>query len=116
MRRLILAMQISFDGFVEGPHGDLSWIKTDDEKQWEDTFEMLQTVDLLILGRVMYPGYRDYWKNALHDPKASANEVRYANFAASTPHIVFSTRMHNPDWSNTSVIRGNVVEEIKKLK
>jgi dihydrofolate reductase len=116
MRKLILSMQISLDGFIEGPHGDMSWIKTDDEEQWEDTFEMLQSVDLLILGRVMFSDYRDYWKNALNNPNASANDARYARYAADTPHIVFSSRMHNPDWSNTSVVRGNVIEEIKKLK
>lgn len=116
MRKLILSMQMSLDGFVEGPHGDMSWVKKDDQEQWEDTFDMLQSVDVLVLGRVMYPAYRDYWKHALVDPDASAEEVRYARFAAETPHLVFSNRMQNPDWSNTTVIRGHVLEEIKKLK
>jgi dihydrofolate reductase len=116
MRKLILNMQVSLDGYIEGPNGDMSWIKTDDVEQWDDLFDMLENVDLLLLGRVMFPEYRDYWKNALTDPKASANEVRYAQFAAKTPHIVFSNRMQNPDWSNSTVVRGHLNTEIKKLK
>jgi dihydrofolate reductase len=116
MRKLILKMQVSLDGFIEGAQGDMSWLNTDDPDQWDDLFDMLENVDLLLLGRVMFPEYRDYWKNALTDPKASANEVRYAQYAAKTPHIVFSSRMQNPDWSNSTVVRGHVVGEIKKLK
>ena len=109
-------MQMSLDGYIEGPQGDMTWVNTKDDEQWEDTFEMLETVDLVILGRVMFSDYRDFWKKALTNPDATPTEARYARFAANTPHIVFSTRMQNADWFNTSVIRGNVVEEIKKLK
>lgn len=116
MRKLILNMQISVDGFIEGPQGDMSWIKTDDLDQWDDLFDMLENVDLLILGRVMFSEYRDYWKNALTDPKASASEVRYARYAAKTPHVVVSTRMQNADWSNTTIVRDHLNTEIKKLK
>ena len=116
MRKLILKMQVSLDGFIESAKGDMSWMNTDDPDQWDDLFDVLENVDLLLLGRVMFPEYRDYWKNALTDPKASVNEVRYAQYAAKTPHIVFSSRMQNADWSNSTVIRGHVVGEIKKLK
>jgi dihydrofolate reductase len=116
MRKLILSIQMSLDGFIEGPQGDISWIKTNDDDEWEDYFDMLQSVDLLVLGRVTFPDYRDHWKNALTSVQASANEVQYAQYAANTPHIVFSSRMHNPDWSNTTVIKGNVIGEIKRLK
>ena len=116
MRKLILKMQVSLDGFIEGPNGDMSWIKKEDKDLWEDLFEMLESVDLFLLGRVMYPEYRDYWKQALTNPRASANEVAYARLAQKTKHIVFSKTMSDPQWENTQIISGDVAAEVTKLK
>jgi dihydrofolate reductase len=116
MRKLVLSMQVSLDGYVEGPNGDMRWMQTDDGEQWDDVFEMLQSVDLMILGRVMFPEYRDYWKHAPTNPKASANEVAYARLAEKTKHIVFSSTMTDPQWSNTQIINGQVAHEIAKIK
>lgn len=55
MRKIIAALQTSLDGFIERPHGELDWAMTDDEETWRDIFEMLESVDTRILGRVMYP-------------------------------------------------------------
>jgi dihydrofolate reductase len=116
MRKLILSMQVSLDGFIEGPNGDMSWLHKDDKEQWQDLFEMLQSVDLFLLGRVMFPDYRNYWKQALTNPQASPNEVAYAQLAEKTKHIVFSATMDEPAWENTQIINGDVAEEIAKLK
>jgi len=35
----------------------------DDEDVWNDTFQSLQSTDTLVLGRVMYPAYEQYWLN-----------------------------------------------------
>src|ERR1700712_417296 len=116
MRKLILSMQVSLDGFIEGENGDVSWIKHDDDEQWESLFEMLDSVDLFLLGRVMYPDYRDYWINALTDPKASKNELEYARLADKTQHIVFSNTIKDSGWHNTEIVSGSAVEEVRKLK
>jgi dihydrofolate reductase len=117
MRKLILAMQMSLDGFIEGPHGDMSFLETDVSDLWGDLFEMLEEIDLLLLGRVMYPGYRSYWKDCLANPeKHLAEEVRYARWAEKAQHIVFSQTMTDPEWANTRIEKGPVVETIAKLK
>jgi dihydrofolate reductase len=116
MRKLILAMQTSLDGYIEGPNGDMSWLDTDDDEQWQDLFEMLQSVDLFLLGSNMFPDYRNYWKQALSSPKASENEVAYAKLAEKRKHIVFSSTMQDPGWENTQIITGDVAEEVLKLK
>jgi dihydrofolate reductase len=51
MRKLIAALQIFVDGFIEGPNGELDWAMADDEETWKD----VESVDTCILGRVMYP-------------------------------------------------------------
>jgi dihydrofolate reductase len=55
MRKIIAALRVSVDGFIEGPNGELDWAKANDDETWNDVFEMLASVDTCILGRVMYP-------------------------------------------------------------
>jgi dihydrofolate reductase len=118
MRKLILCMQVTLDGYVEGPKGDMSWMQPDDDEAWDDLFGMLSnTVDLFLLGRGMWPEYRDYWKKALAEPdKFSVNELKYAQLAERTQHVVFSKTLKNSGWENTCVNHGNLAEEIKKIK
>jgi dihydrofolate reductase len=49
MRKIIAALQISVDGFIEGSNGELNWAMADDEESWKDLFEMLEAVDTCIL-------------------------------------------------------------------
>jgi dihydrofolate reductase len=109
-------MQVSLDGFIEGQGGDSSWIVKDDPTVWEDLFSMLQSVDLFLLGRVMWPDYRNYWKQALTSSTASSNELAYAKLAEKTKHVVFSQTLQDPGWENTTIIKGSVVEEVAKIK
>jgi dihydrofolate reductase len=60
MRKIIAALQMSVDGFIEGPNGELDWAMADDEETWRDFNETLSSVDTFILGRVMYPAYEQY--------------------------------------------------------
>jgi dihydrofolate reductase len=117
MRKLILAMQVSLDGFVEAPNGDMSWMQPDDNEQWDNMFAMLlKNVDLFLLGRGMWADYRDYWKKALVDSNFSPNEVKFAKLAERTPHIVFSKTLKDAGWENTTINSGDVVDEVKKIK
>jgi dihydrofolate reductase len=65
-RKIIAALQVSVDGFIEGPNGEMDWVM-EDKETWRDVFEMLASVDTLILGRKMYPGYEQYWLAVLAD-------------------------------------------------
>jgi dihydrofolate reductase len=116
MRKIILAMSVSVDGFIEGPNHDMSWMRADSPEDWDDLFKMLESVDLLLLGGGMFAEYRDYWKQALTSPKASGGELKYAQWAEKHKHIVFSKSIKNPQWENTSMNTGNVAEEVKKIK
>lgn len=123
MRKIIAALQVTLDGFIEGPNGELDWAMTDDEGTWNDMFEMLESVDACVLGRVMYPNYEQYWRAILADltgilpfsGKAPAkNEIAYARFADKTPHYVLSRKLESVDWATTRIIRD--LEDIRKLK
>jgi dihydrofolate reductase len=99
MRKIIAALQVSVDGFIEGPNGELDWAMAEDEETWEDVFETLSHVDTFILGQKMYPGYEQYWLAVLANPDgilpfsgrpSTRNEIDYARLADRTPHIVLS--------------------------
>jgi dihydrofolate reductase len=123
MRKIIAALQVSMDGFVEGPNGELDWAMAKDEETWSDIFEMLTHVDTFILGRIMYPAYEQYWLAILANPagilpfsgrSASKNEIIYARLADKMPHIVLSKTLDKVAWKTTRIVRE--VEEIRRLK
>src|SRR4030095_14794756 len=96
MRKIIGALVVGLDGFIEGPTGELYWVET-----WEDTFDLLPQIDTCILGRRMYPGYEQYWSAILANPEgilpftgkvASKREIEYAHLAEVA-------------WNNTRIVR-----------
>src|SRR5262245_38256139 len=117
MRKIIAALVVSVDGFIEGPNGELDWVES-----WEDPFDLLPQIDTCILGGRMYPGYEQYWGAILKDPTgvlpftgkvASQGEIDYARFAEKTPHIVLSTTLDNVTWKNTRIVR--TIQDIRAL-
>lgn len=108
-RRIIAALQVSLDGLIEGPNGELDWIGS-----WEDTFDLLPAIDTCVLGGGMYPGYEQYWLAILANPEGvqpltgkrpSKGEVEYARFADRTPHVVLSRTLDTAVWKTTRIVR-----------
>jgi dihydrofolate reductase len=123
MRKIIAALQVSVEGYIEGPNGEFDWAMAEDEETWRDVFEMLEGVDTFILGGVMYPAYEQYWLAVFANPDgplpltgaaATENEIKYARLADKTPHIVLSTTLDKVEWKTTRIVRD--VEEIKRIK
>jgi dihydrofolate reductase len=109
MRKIICAIQLSLDGFIEGPDGELDWIEN-----WEDSYGLMAQVDTCVLGAGMYPGYEQYWSAVLAAPDAplpfsgkpaTAGEIDYAKWARGTPHVVLSKSMQNAAWQSTRIVR-----------
>lgn len=117
-RKIIAALQVSLDGLIEGPAGEVDWIDN-----WDDPFDVLPEIDTCILGGGMYPGYQSYWRFILAHPtgvvpltgrRPSEEEVAYARFADRTPHVVLSKTLDRVDWETARIARD--VEEIRQLK
>lgn len=110
-------MQLSLDGYVEGPPGnEMNWFPTEEHDLWIDMFKMLESVDTMITGRKMSEGYYDYWNAALTDPKAPEDHVNYARIADKTPHLIFSKTWDTVKWKNATVVKGSIDEEVAKLQ
>jgi dihydrofolate reductase len=110
-------MRITVDGYIEDPEGRIDWVES-----WEDEYDLLDRVDLAVLGSGMYSIYEQYWTAALN-PKGklpfsgkepTPGEVAYANWAVRTPHIVVSRKPLNVNWKNTRVVSD--LEKVRELK
>ena len=109
MRKLILAMFISLDGYIEGPNGEMvppAW-SDDLEKNWSGA--NLEMAGAILYGRACYEGMSYYWQS----PSADASISRRL---AALPKFVVSATMQHTSWDNSTILSGDLAAEIKKLK
>ncbi|HEV2921756.1 MAG TPA: dihydrofolate reductase family protein, partial [Actinomycetota bacterium] len=111
MRKLYSFMVVTLDGFYEGPNGEFDWPNVDEEFN-EFGIEQLNDTDLLLFGRVTYEGMAGYWPT----PAARQDDPVVAELMNTLPKVVVSTTLASADWNNSTLVRGNVAEEITKLK
>ncbi|MHA4847339.1 dihydrofolate reductase family protein [Flavitalea antarctica] len=115
MRKLVLFMHVSLDGFAADADSGLGWISYDSELQ-QYANGIVNTVGSPVYGRVTYELMAGYWPTVLNDPNASENSKAHARWVDQATKIVFSRTMKSADWNNTIVINDNIAEEINQLK
>jgi dihydrofolate reductase len=116
VRKLLLFMMVSANGFYERGLGaddwrNIDWHNVDDEFT-AFAVEQLEAVDTLVFGRVTYEGMASYWPT----PEAIADSPETAEKMNSLPKIVVSTTLDRADWNNTRVIKGDLREAFSRLK
>jgi dihydrofolate reductase len=109
MRKLKLQVQISVDGYIAGPSGEMDWM----EWNWDDELkqyvkELTEPVDCIVLGRKLAEGFIPYW--------ASNAEQEGADKINSTKKVVFTKTLDKSIWDNTVLAKGDLSDEIIKLK
>jgi dihydrofolate reductase len=114
MGRIVVTEFVSVDGVVEAPSGTedfqrVGWIDEFTRGPEGDTFKFDETMasDALLLGRVTYEGFAPVWPQV---------EGEFADKFNSMPKYVVSSTLEHPDWNNTTVLRGDVVDEVTRLK
>lgn len=114
MRKVILSLSISVDGFIEGPERQIDWHLVDEELHSYFNAR-LAPMGAFLQGRVTYELMTDFWPTADADPSASAAVVEFARIWREMPKIVYSTTLERAD-STTTIQREVVLEEIQALK
>ncbi len=110
-RKIILFNMVSLDGFFEGPDRNIDWHNVGEEfNDFAD--DQLNSADGLIFGRVTYQLMAQYWPT----PAAIANDPVIANQMNRIPKFVFSKTLDQAEWSNTRLVKGDLAEEVAKLK
>ena len=121
MRKVILSMQMTLDGFSTGPNDEMDYLPPfTNEMMWKDLHQEmwrnLETADTFILGRRTYQIWEKYWPTAANKPKSTESDKRFSRFADETQKIVISNTLDRVEWKNTRLIKDNNTEEIQKLK
>ncbi len=107
MRRILVKNHMSLDGFFEGPNQEIDWFGFDQE-HFNDSVDLLNSVDTLLFGRTTYDMMKAYWTVAPPDP--------ICNKMNSLTKIVFSSTLKSADWNKTHVVNGDIGEEASRLK
>lgn len=111
-------MQLSLDGFVCGPAGELDWMTWNwDERLNDYVRKITEPVDHILLGRNLAEGFIPHWQNAAAEASADAGTRKLAE----TPKIVFSIDLDPEDekvktWKNTRIEKAGLKSSITSLK
>lgn len=113
MRKLKLQVQISVDGFIAGPNGEMDWMVWDWDQQLKDyVTELTDPVDTIVLGRKLAEGFIPTWNSLLDNPEMAA----FARKMVETPKVVFTKTIKTHEWGYTTLASGDLVEEINAIK
>jgi dihydrofolate reductase len=117
MTKLIWLVDMSLDGFMSGPNGELDWAGADmDDELWDDVNKLLGTVDTALFGRVTYQNFEQYWPAVPLAPGKPKNELDFSRWIEETPKFVASTTLTNLEWKNSFLLGADVAESVRKLK
>ncbi|WP_149694631.1 dihydrofolate reductase family protein [Chitinophaga sp. CF418] len=113
MRKIIVSMNVTLDGFMAGINGELDW----HFPLWNDEMsiyfcDQLGKTDTILLGRVSYERMARYWPNKTF----TGIELEYADMMNNHNKVVFSQTLESATWSNTRLVRENIGEEVLKMK
>jgi dihydrofolate reductase len=114
MRKIILMMSVSLDGFFEGPGRELDWHLVDEELHAHFN-EELRSMGAFLDGRVTHELMAGFWPRADTDPSSTGPVVEFARIWRDMPKVVYSRTLERADW-NTTIVRDVVVDEILELK
>jgi dihydrofolate reductase len=112
--RIVVTAFVSLDGVMEAPGGGEDfkyggWSFEVNRGEEGDQFKLDETLssEALLLGRVTYEGFAAAWPT---------REGEFADKFNNMPKYVVSSTLENPEWNNTTVLKGDVAEEVAKLR
>ena len=116
MKKLILFMHVSLDGFVAGPNGEMDWIRVDEEI-FDYAARLTDHSDTALYGRITYEMMNAYWPTAGEQPEASKHDKHHSRWYNSVAKVVISNSMKSHEITNTKIIGSeNLLEEIQAVK
>lgn len=115
MRKLVLFMHASLDGFVAGPNGEMDWITVDDDI-FEFAGQRTNESDTALYGRVTFDMMDAYWPTAADQPNASRHDFEHSTWYNTVDKVVLSKTLQGKSFKNTKIITEHVAREIQLLK
>lgn len=118
MRKLKLQVQMTVDGFVAGPDGQLDWMWLPgfrDEVMFQKVIDLAAGCDTILLGRKMTQGFVEHWENVV-DNQPNSDEQPLAQLMVNLRKIVFSRTLTAIKGRNVEVQNGDLATAIRTLK
>ncbi len=113
MGRIVVTEFVSLDGVIEDPGGSENFkhsgwsFEIDRGEGTQFKLDETMSSEALLLGRVTYEGFAEAWPS---------REGEFADKFNAMPKYVVSSTLENPEWNNSTVLAGDVVEEVTKLR
>ena len=115
MRKIIISLHISLDGYAAGPKGEMDWIRIDEE-MFDFVGQLTAEADTAMYGRVTYEMMDAYWPTAADHPNPSKHDIEHSNWYNQVNKVILSRTMEGKDKLKTRFIGGNPEQEIRELK
>lgn len=115
MRKIVLFMHVSLDGFVAGPNGEMDWIIVDEE-MFDYAARRTAAADTALYGRITYEMMQSYWPTAGDQPGATKHDIEHSRWYNTVTKVVVSRTMKGTSLPHTKIISDNVSNEIIELK
>ena len=115
MKKLKLQVQMSVDGFVGGTNGEMGFLARNwDAGIIEYVTDLTESMDCIVLGRKLAQGFIPHWAGVAANPEHPEHlaGIKFTD----TPKVVFSKTLEKSKWANTVLAKGDLVEEITRLK
>jgi dihydrofolate reductase len=116
MRKLILAVNASLDGFMGGVHGDMTWMVEDEEMDHDFTAAIRDRADTMLAGRATYQSFEGAWPAMARSSSLSPELTVFAEWMLTTPIVVFSHGEPDLAMSNARLATLPLAEEVAKLR
>jgi dihydrofolate reductase len=118
MRKLKFQIQMSLDGFIAGPNGELDWMWIGggkDEAMFQKVIDLAESCDTILLGRKMTREFVNYWENVV-DTQPDSPEQPLAQLMINLHKITFSRTQTDIKGRNLEVENGDLATAIQALK
>jgi dihydrofolate reductase len=115
LRKLRLQVQMSVDGCIAGPNGEMDWmVGLLDDELIKYANKITEPVDTILLGRKMTDVFISTWLDVMNKPDDPW--YAFSKKMIETPKVVFTKTLNKSKWINTDIATGNLIEEVSKIK
>ena len=115
MRKIILIVHTSMDGFAAGEHGEFDGFNPSPENL-DFVCSLTDEADAALAGRVSYQMLNTYWPTARDQPNATPSEIKYSNWFNDAEKIVLSRTLTNLSVEKTTIISDHIADTLHEIK
>ena len=117
MRKIIVSLNITLDGFIAGEELELDW----HFRYWNAELaryatEQLSRADTILLGRITFEAMQDYWPAKAVDTYYPREDISFAYMMNNYNKIVFSKTVSASTWHNTRFVKSGLKKEVQRLR